>query len=98
MVNRKSILDYNLLFARLSGLQFNRHTRIADAFAFVRVGLAQLMYFSADLAELLLVDAGNRDGRLILLNASLGGHALSLCFNAFGQRKLNRVRIAKRKQ
>src|SRR5258708_5387704 len=51
------------------------------------------MHLCAYLAEFLLIDTGNRQGRLILLNTSLGSQTLSFCFDALGQRKLDRMRI-----
>src|SRR6266851_5010414 len=54
------------------------------------------MHLSADLSEFLFVDSRDRQRRLILLNASLRRQPLSFCFNAFRQRKFNRMRIAER--
>src|SRR4051812_41271805 len=71
--NRKS----PMLFTCLSRLQLQLHIRIAHALAFIGVGLTQLMHLSADLTELLLINPGNRQRRLILLNASLGCQTFS---------------------
>src|SRR6266851_6413238 len=54
------------------------------------------MHLCAYLTEFLLINTGNRQSRLILLNTSLGRQTLGLCFDAFGQRKLNRMRITQR--
>src|SRR5216683_5660526 len=51
------------------------------------------MHLCAYLTEFLLINTGNRQSRLILLNTSLGRQTLGLCVDAFGQRKLNRMRI-----
>src|SRR2546426_464440 len=62
----------NELFARLSWLQLDRHAGVANAFSFVSVRLAKLMHLCSDLPELLLINARQRQRRLILMPAGTG--------------------------
>src|SRR5579885_28676 len=89
-------LNLKTLLAGLSGLQLQLHVGVAHALALVRVGLAQVVHLGGDLTELLLVDAGERQRQLVLLNRTLRRDALALHVNAFGQRELNRVRVTQR--
>lgn len=44
---------------------------VSNALSFIRVGLAEPIEFRGDLPEFLLVNARQRDGRLILVDRSL---------------------------
>src|SRR5882762_941541 len=84
------------LLAGFPWLQLDRHIGITNALAFVSVRLAQLVHFGRDLSQLLLIDAGQCQGCLILLNTSFGRQALSLCLHSFRERKIDGMGIAKR--
>src|SRR6185369_17568061 len=68
---------FTRLFSCFAWLQLDRNTRITHALAFVSIGLAKLVHLGCDLAQLLLVDTGQRQRRLILLNTSLRRETLS---------------------
>src|SRR5678815_2765690 len=56
---------YLKLFSSLSRLQLDRNTRVTHALAFVSIRLAKLVHLGCDLAQLLLVDTGQRQRHLI---------------------------------
>src|SRR6185503_10890365 len=79
------------LFTCLARLQLDRNIRITHALALVSVGLAKLVHLGCDLAQLLLVDAGQRQRRLVLLNTSLRRQTLSLRIDFRREWKLDRM-------
>src|SRR3712207_6052338 len=87
---------YHLLFTSLARLELERNVRVAHALALVGVRLPQLVHLGCDLPQLLLVYAGQRQRSLVLRDAGLGRDALCTSIYAFGERELNRVRIAER--
>src|ERR1044072_760538 len=86
----------NTLFAGLTWLQLDRNTRITHTLAFVSIRLAKLVHLGCDLTQLLLVDTGQCQRRLVLLNTSLRRQTLSLRIDFRRKRKLDRVRITER--
>src|ERR1044072_2202182 len=79
------------LFTSFARLQLDRNTRVTHALAFVSIGLAKLVHLGCDLAQLLLIDTGQRQRRLVLLNTSLRRQTLSLRIDFRRKRKLDRV-------
>src|SRR5579871_3298110 len=77
-----------LLSSGLSDLLLQLLAGVADALVLVGVGLAERAHIGSNLAYLLPVNAGDGDMCLLRVNRDL---------NASRQRKLDRVRVAKRK-
>src|SRR3569833_1517567 len=76
-----------LLRAGLANLLLQLLTGVADALVLVRVGYAKRAHVSGHLADLLAVDAGDREVRLLRVDGDV---------DAAGERKLDRVREAER--
>src|SRR5581483_7022166 len=72
--------------SRLTGFATNHFVRILDAFAFVRVRLAQRADLRRRLADLLFVDSGDDDVPRL---------AVDLDVDAFRNREAHRMRVSK---
>src|SRR5205814_2562395 len=75
-----------LLASRLAGFPANHFIGVLDAFALVRIGLAERTDFGGGLSDFLFVDAGDGDVAALGLDGDV---------DAFRDGETHRVRIAK---